>query len=111
MLEMGEGSIVNVSSVGGLNAFMTRASYNVSKFDRTEAMAIGYARNNIRVNAVCPGYVRTELTAPLFERMGKERLEALVDVHAKRRLGRPEEISNAILALAFTNPRSFFALL
>ncbi|MDM7934353.1 MAG: SDR family oxidoreductase, partial [Methanothrix sp.] len=102
MLERGEGSIVNVSSVGGLNAFRTRTSYNASKFGLiglTESMAIDYADRNIRVNAVCPGYVQTELTAPLFERMGEERFEALVNAHAMRRLGRPEEISNAIMFL------------
>jgi len=102
MLELGKGSIVNISSVGGLNAFRTRTSYNVSKFGLiglTESMAIDYAEMNIRVNAICPGYVRTELTAPLFEKMGREKFEALVSAHAMRRLGRPEEISKAVLFL------------
>lgn len=102
MLERREGSIVNVSSVGGLNAFRTRTSYNASKFGLiglTESMAIDYADRNIRVNAVCPGYVLTELTAPLFEKMGKERFDSLVRDHAMLRLGRPEEISKAILFL------------
>jgi len=102
MLELGKGSIVNISSVGGLNAFRTRTSYNVSKFGLiglTESMAIDYAEMSIRVNAICPGYVRTELTAPLFEKMGREKFEALVSAHAMRRLGRPEEISRAILFL------------
>jgi NAD(P)-dependent dehydrogenase (short-subunit alcohol dehydrogenase family) len=100
MLDLGKGSIVNISSVGGLNAFRTRTSYNVSKFGLiglTESMAIDYADTNIRVNAICPGYVMTELTAPLFEKMGKEKFEDLVRAHAMRRLGRPEEISRAIL--------------
>jgi NAD(P)-dependent dehydrogenase (short-subunit alcohol dehydrogenase family) len=102
MLELGKGSIVNISSVGGLNAFRTRTSYNVSKFGLiglTESMAIDYAEMSIRVNAICPGYVRTELTAPLFEKMGREKFEALVSAHAMRRLGSPEEISRAILFL------------
>ncbi|MDD2835035.1 MAG: SDR family NAD(P)-dependent oxidoreductase [Methanothrix sp.] len=102
MLDLGKGSIVNISSVGGLNAFRTRTSYNVSKFGLiglTESMAIDYADRNIRVNAICPGYVMTELTAPLFEKMGEEKFQDLVRAHAMRRLGRPEEISRAILFL------------
>ncbi len=102
MLEAGSGSIVNISSVGGLNPFRARTSYNSSKFGLiglTESMALDYADKNIRVNAVCPGYVRTELTIPLFEKMGKEKFERLVNDHAMRRLGRPEEISRAVLFL------------
>lgn len=102
MLDLGEGSIVNISSVGGLNAFITRTSYNASKFGLiglTKSMAIDYAEKNVRVNAICPGYVRTELTAPLFEKMGRGKFEALVSAHAMKRLGRPEEISKAILFL------------
>ncbi|MDD1748549.1 MAG: SDR family oxidoreductase [Methanothrix sp.] len=102
MLELGRGSIVNISSVGGLNAFRTRTSYNVSKFGLiglTESMAIDYAEMNIRVNAICPGYVKTELTTPLFEKMGNEMFRSLVNAHAMKRLGEPEEISRAILFL------------
>ncbi len=99
MLELGKGSIVNISSVGGLNAFRTRTSYNASKFGLiglTESMAIDYAEMNIRVNAICPGYVKTELTIPLFEKMGLEKYQSLVNAHAMRRLGKPEEISRAV---------------
>jgi NAD(P)-dependent dehydrogenase (short-subunit alcohol dehydrogenase family) len=102
MLELGKGSIVNISSVAGLNAFRTRTSYNASKFGLiglTESMAIDYAEMNIRVNAVCPGYVKTELTIPLFEKMGLEKYQSLVNAHALRRLGKPEEISRAVLFL------------
>jgi len=102
MLEGGKGSIVNISSVGGLKAFRTRTSYNASKFGMiglTESLALDYARENIRANAVCPGYVATELTAPLFEKMGEERFGALVGAHAMGRLGRPEEVSRAVLFL------------
>ena len=102
MLEAGRGSIVNIASVGGLNPFRTRTSYNASKsglIGLTQSMALDYAEEGIRVNAVCPGYVRTELTIPLFERMGEERFNQLVNAHAMRRLGRPEEISSAVLFL------------
>ncbi len=43
--------------------------------------------------------MRTELTVPLFEKMGREKSEQLVNDHAMRRLGRPEEISRAVLFL------------
>ncbi|HWQ18697.1 MAG TPA: SDR family oxidoreductase, partial [Methanotrichaceae archaeon] len=102
MLARGVGSIVSISSVGGLNAFRTRTSYNTSKFGLiglTESLALDYAEKNIRVNAVCPGYVRTDLTVSLFEKLGPEKTEALVNAHAMRRLGRPEAISRAVLFL------------
>lgn len=102
MLEEGMGSIVNIASVGGLNPFRERTSYNSSKFGMiglTESIALDYADKGIRINAVCPGYVRTELTAPLFEKMGQEKFEQLVNAHAMRRLGRPEEIAKAVLFL------------
>jgi len=102
MQEEGQGSIVNVASVGGLNPFRERTSYNSSKFGLiglTQSMALDLADKNIRVNAVCPGYVRTELTEPLFEKMGNERFEKLVSSHALKRLGRPTEVSRAVLFL------------
>jgi NAD(P)-dependent dehydrogenase (short-subunit alcohol dehydrogenase family) len=52
-----------------------------------------------RVNAVCPGCVRTELAVSLFEMLGPEKLEKLIDAHAMERLGRPEKISRAVLFL------------
>ena len=72
----------------------------------TESIALDYADKGIRINAVCPGYVRTELTSPLFEKMGREKFEQLVDAHAMRRLGRPEEIARAVLFL-LSNEASF----
>lgn len=102
MLSGGGGSIVNKASVGGLNPIRTRTSYNASKFGLiglTESMALDYADRNIRVNAVCPGYIEAELTVPLFERMGRERFQQLINNHAMKRLGRPKEISNAVLFL------------
>jgi NAD(P)-dependent dehydrogenase (short-subunit alcohol dehydrogenase family) len=62
-------------------------------------MALDYAEKGIRVNTVCPGYVRTDLTIPLFEKMGEDWFNQLVNAHAMRRLGRPEEISRAVLFL------------
>lgn len=95
MLELGQGSIVNISSVAGIKAFKNRASYDASKaglLGLTESIAQDYADNNIRANAICPGYVRTKLTESFFESMDKERYQQLVNAHAMRRLGTPQEI-------------------
>lgn len=74
MLSAGDGITVNISSVGGLNPLGNRTSYNASKFDLiglSESMALNYADKNIKVSAICPGYVRTELIASLFEKIGE----------------------------------------
>ena len=102
MTEAGKGSIVNIASVGGLSPFRVRTSYNASKFGLiglSQSLAIDYADRNIRVNAVCPGYVRTELTSVFFDNMEKTKYEKLVNDHAMRRLGKPEEIAKAVLFL------------
>ncbi len=102
MLDSGKGSIVNIASVGGLNPFRVRTSYNASKFGLvglSQSLAIDYADKNIRVNAICPGYVRTELTSLFFDKMEKVKYEKLVNDHAMRRLGKPEEIAKAVLFL------------
>jgi NAD(P)-dependent dehydrogenase (short-subunit alcohol dehydrogenase family) len=102
MLDAGKGSIVNIASVGGLNPFRVRTSYNVSKFGLvglSHSLAIDYADRGIRINAVCPGYVRTELTSLFFDKMEKTKYEKLVNDHAMKRLGKPEEIAKAVLFL------------
>jgi len=102
MLDSGKGSIVNIASVGGLNPFCVRTSYNASKFGLvglSHSLAIDYADKNIRVNAICPGYVRTELTSLFFDKMEKAKYEKLVNDHAMKRLGKPEEIAKAVLFL------------
>ena len=59
----------------------------------TQTLAIDYASKNIRVNAVCPGYIET----PLIEKMDKAQL---IKLHPLGRLGKPEEIANVVLFLA-----------
>jgi len=103
MREQGSGAIVNCSSLGGLVGGNQRGTYHAAKhgvIGLTKSAALEYATRGIRVNAVCPGLIRT----PMVDRMeagGQEEAmrimrEMLVPM---QREGRPEEIANAVLFL------------
>ncbi len=62
----------------------------------TQTLAADYAARGIRINAVCPGYIDT----PLLGRMSPEQKKALAALHPQGRLGRPEEVVNAVMFLA-----------
>jgi len=62
----------------------------------SRALALEWARHGIRVNALCPGYIETELNAPFF---ATEAGEALIRRVPQRRLGRPEDLDGALLLL------------
>jgi NAD(P)-dependent dehydrogenase (short-subunit alcohol dehydrogenase family) len=110
LLERGGGAIVNVSSVGGLAASPQSVSYGVSKAGMlalTRSMAYDYGPHNIRVNTLCPGWVRTPMSEHemdfLAGQKGISRAEAfkLVTAHLPlRRAAEPEEIANCCLFLA-----------
>jgi NAD(P)-dependent dehydrogenase (short-subunit alcohol dehydrogenase family) len=71
MRKAGGGSIVNVASVLGINAARNRAAYAASKgavILLTKSMAIDYGAENIRVNAICPSFVETDLTAEVLRK-------------------------------------------
>lgn len=102
MLKHGGGSIVNMSSTSGLvgNGFGMTA-YAASKhavIGLTKSVALEYAKQNIRVNALCPGFVETEMidkliaTNPSFKRR-------FVACHPIGRMGKPEEIGRAVVYL------------
>ena len=105
MLKQASGVIVNVASTAGLNPLPNKAAYCANKagvIGLTRQMALQYARQGVRVNAVCPGstltpYIRGELTKTgdpaAAEAAFSERLPI-------GRRGRPEEIANAIAYLA-----------
>lgn len=98
MLQRGGGAIVNVSSVAGLVGFPALSPYVASKHGvvgLTRALALEYAAQNIRVNAVCPGVIDT----PMVKRAGEvtpELLEAVTQMEPVGRMGTPEEIAEAI---------------
>ena len=102
MKKRGGGAIVNIASIMGLSGgIYPNASYQASKggvVNLTRALALEWAADNIRVNAVAPTYVRTDLTAPIFSNP-----EMMKTVLAHTPLGRfpeTEDIAAAILFLA-----------
>ena len=96
MLAGAGGAIVNTASVAGLVGLPTAAAYVAGKhgvIGLTKTAAMEYARDGIRVNAVCPGYVLTPMTEDGVARRGEELLNK-VPMH---RLGRPDEIAEAVV--------------
>ena len=94
------GSIVNVASILGLRVAGAVAPYTVSKaavVQLTQALALEWARHRIRVNALAPGYVQTELNDAFFE---SEAGKALIKRVPQRRLGAAGELDGALLLLA-----------
>jgi meso-butanediol dehydrogenase / (S,S)-butanediol dehydrogenase / diacetyl reductase len=101
MMEQQGGSIVHISSILGMIAVPQVAAYNVSKgalnqFSRS--IAVEYGSYNIRSNAICPGLIKTDMTAELMED------EALMQEWSKEypigRFGKPEDVANACLFIA-----------
>ena len=102
MAKAGKGSIVNMSSVNGTLAIPTIASYNVSKGginQLTRVMALALADKGIRVNAVAPGTIATELAskAVLTSEEAKARILSRTPM---KRLGEPSEIADTVAYLA-----------
>ena len=97
-----EGSIVNMSSVNGVLAIPNIASYNVSKGginQLTRVMALALAEHGIRVNAVAPGTIATELAARAVLTSDAAR-EKILSRTPMRRLGEPDEIADVVAWLA-----------
>src|SRR5262245_14631476 len=101
MLKAGGGSIVNVSSVGGLIGFWGSSPYGTTKGGLeifTRCVAMDYAQHGIRCNSVCPGLVDTPMSAPLLNNP-EMRADALA-AYPISRVGTPEEVAKLILYLA-----------
>ena len=102
MLLQGHGAIVNTASIMGLVGSWSRSgAYNASKHGvvgLTKTAALEYATAGIRVNAVCPGYIRTPLIAEALA--SNPEMEAqIIARHPVGRMGRPEEIAEAVVWL------------
>jgi NAD(P)-dependent dehydrogenase (short-subunit alcohol dehydrogenase family) len=94
------GSIVNIASILGLRTIGQVAPYNASKaglIHLTRALAMEWARHGIRVNAICPGYIETEMNSAFWKTPdGKKLIERI----PQRRIGQPEHLDGALLLLA-----------
>ncbi|MCV3205232.1 SDR family oxidoreductase [Mesorhizobium sp. YC-39] len=103
MVAKGKGSIVNLGSMSGLivNRPQSAASYMVSKgavHMLTKALAVEWAPMGVRVNALAPGYVATDMTLKMRDR--PELFNVWMDMTPMARCGEPQEIASAILFLA-----------
>jgi NAD(P)-dependent dehydrogenase (short-subunit alcohol dehydrogenase family) len=103
MLEQGGGSIINTASfVAVMGAATSQISYSASKggvLSMTRELGVQFARQGVRVNALCPGPVNTPLLQELFASDPERAARRLVHVPMGR-FGEPEEMANAVLFLA-----------
>jgi NAD(P)-dependent dehydrogenase (short-subunit alcohol dehydrogenase family) len=103
MREQGNGAIVNCSSLGGLIGGNQRGTYHAAKhgvIGFTKSAAMEYATRGIRVNAVCPGMIRTPMVDKMIaEGQGEELSAMLKSLVPMGRMGRPEEIADAVVWL------------
>jgi NAD(P)-dependent dehydrogenase (short-subunit alcohol dehydrogenase family) len=101
MIERKEGSIIIVSSIGGLRGSPVIGAYNVSKaadFQLARNLAVEYGPHNVRVNCIAPGLIRTDFARALWE--DPENLRRRTESTPLRRIGEPDEIAGAAVFLA-----------
>lgn len=102
MLEKKYGTVINMSSVSGLLGDTDMVAYNTAKgaiTNMTRCMALDYAADGIRVNAVCPGITRSEIVENTFTSVSdaEERFKAAYPVHY---IAEPAEVANTVVFLA-----------
>lgn len=105
LLSETRGAIVNISSVLALAARPGGRStgYDASKagvLALTRSVAVAHGPAGVRCNAVCPGFVMTEMTREVWERWSPQEREVFLQAYPLRRLGTPEEMAKAIIFLA-----------
>ena len=94
------GSIINIASILGLRIIPGVAGYTAAKaglLQMTRQMAVEFARHRIRVNAIAPGYIASDINAGFFE---SEPGQAMLKRIPQRRLGTPEDLTGPLLLLA-----------
>jgi len=104
MARRGRGSVVNVASVSGLLGWGGSSAYSASKGGMiafTRALAIEYAPQSVRVNAVCPGSVRTEMVLGNLRARGdvEPGLARIAAKHPMGRMGEPSEVASVVTFL------------
>lgn len=100
MIQSGGGTIINISTIGSVVPDLSRIAYCVSKAainSLTQNIALQYARNNIRCNAVLPGLIGTKAA---LENMSNEFRDSFLGHVPLNRVGKPEDIANAVLYYA-----------
>jgi meso-butanediol dehydrogenase/(S,S)-butanediol dehydrogenase/diacetyl reductase len=105
MLKQGAGAIINTGSINSLMAMKDEAAYDASKggvLMLTRATALDFAKDNIRVNCICPGAIETPMLRGILQLAPnpKEAEAELVRKHALGRIGTPEEVARVALFLA-----------
>jgi len=99
-----KGNIVNIASLAGLRGASNNAAYGAGKGAMvilTKDMAVDYAPQGVRVNAVCPVYIETDLNRDMLDGLKKTgEYEALVKMHLLGRLGEPDDMAYATVYLA-----------
>jgi len=94
------GRIINIASAAGLRALGQLSVYCMSKaavIHMTRALALEWGRHGINVNALCPGYIETEINRDYWETEGGRKLVAMLP---RRRVGQPEDLDALLLLLA-----------
>lgn len=102
MLKNGGGAIVNTASIAGLMGVPGSSAYTASKFGvvgLTQGVALEYADAGIRINAVCPGYIRTPMVDQIMKQETKRTESQVLSRVPMRRLGTPEEIAETVVWL------------
>src|SRR5437870_3145114 len=102
MCKQGSGAVVNCSSLGGIVGGAGRGTYHAAKhgvLGFTKSAALEYAARGIRINAVCPGLIQTPMSDQMIASGQAEALKAMERSIPMERVGRPEEIVNAVLWL------------
>ena len=99
MLKNKSGKIVNITSVVGHTGNLGQANYTASKagiIAMSKSLAIEYAKKNININCISPGFIKTAMTDKIDEKFK----EVIVSKIPSARLGEPEDIANAVLFLS-----------
>jgi acetoacetyl-CoA reductase len=98
LLESDAGRIINISSIIGQAGVFGQTNYAAAKaglIGYTKSLALELAKSNVTVNAICPGFIGTEMVAAMPEKV----LEAVVSKVPQKRLGKPEEIARGVVYL------------
>lgn len=101
------GSIINIASILGRRVAATMTGYAVTKaavIQMTRSMAVELARNNIRVNAIAPGYILTDINSAFFE---TDQGKAMIEVIPQRRIGAPSDLDGTLLLMASDKAAGF----